>query len=87
MVAHENPFDERVINYRLRIDRRTRSVALWAMEQTRGGKFTQPERQTRLIQLKPYARCAESKKILYEFHKNIAHALNILDLASKHSTI
>jgi len=36
MVAHENPFDERVINYRLRIDRRTRSVALWAMEQTRG---------------------------------------------------
>ncbi len=36
MVAHENPFDERVINYRLRIDRRTCSVALWAMEPTRG---------------------------------------------------
>ena len=52
-----------------------------------GGMFTQPGLQTRLIQLKPYARCAESKKILYEFHKNITRALNILDLASKHSTI
>ena len=36
MVAHENPFDEGVINYRLRIDRWTRSVALWAMEPIRG---------------------------------------------------
>jgi hypothetical protein len=52
-----------------------------------GGKFTQPGRQTRLIQLKPYAHCAESKKNLYEFHKNIARALNMHDLASKHSTI
>ena len=35
-VAHENPFDERMINYRLRIDRWTRSVALQVMDPTRG---------------------------------------------------
>ena len=36
MVARENPFYEGVINYRLRIDRWTRSVALQAMDPTRG---------------------------------------------------
>ena len=35
VVAHENLFDERVINYRLRIDRRARSVALQAIDPTR----------------------------------------------------
>ena len=87
MVAHENPFDERVINFRLRIDRRARSVALRAIDPTRGGgKFTPPGRQTRLIQLKPYARCAESTKNLYELHNNMARALNMLYQASKRTT-
>jgi hypothetical protein len=43
MVEHEDPFDEHVINDRLRVDRWTRPVALRAMDPTRGVSSLHPD--------------------------------------------
>jgi hypothetical protein len=71
MVAHENPFDERVINYRLRIDRRTRSVALWAMEQTRGVSSPSLDDRQGLFSSNHTLTVQNPKRIYMRFNKTL----------------
>ena len=82
MVARENTFDEREINFRLCIDQWTRSVALRTIDSTKGVSSLHLDDSQGLLS-SHNTLYVQNQLNLYECHNNMVRAVNMLYRASK----